>query len=630
MRRKTIAICVTAYDIEYESAVVMGVYERCKELGINLLCFAPMTKKLSLNYDFSLSDSVIKGETEIFNLINFDMIDGLLLMGESFATRDIIPSLVEKANEKGVPVINLNDTEYLLDHNILLSDKDAMKLTVRHLIEEHGKKRIGFIGGFPGNIQTEDRIEAYKSVLVEKNIPIDEKLITYGEFWKKSLECTEELMKLEPKPDAIACASDSMAFFCMDKLRELGYRIPEDVAVTGFDGLKDCDVSKPRLTSVKRDHEKAGVEAVNLLMKMWSGEDIPETYYVGSKLIVKESCGCNCEKISEKDFYTEHYAEINRYKEFNSSTIHSNALFADIISSKELFAGMGRSADFFPLNRMFICISPEYEQSAYNVHSTESFVGLSDKMLSMVKHGHDVPEFTKFPTKQLVPMDILSEEKPVFFAFSPLYFKNRSLGYVAFEPTEIEGEGGLFGIWLMNVSHNVGSFYMNKSLEKLYVRDHLTGLLNRHGMERFGNELLEQAKAKHTSFTVICADVDGLKPINDTYGHEAGDNAIKQTSIAIRCSMAGNGICIRTGGDEFCVFVAGSSEQEIKNYISNIELMLKEYNEDSELPYKVNCSCGYATAPADETDSISDIMNKADERMYEIKSANKAARADIN
>ena len=223
-------------------------------------------------------------------------------------------------------------------------------------------------------------------------------------------------------------------------------------------------------------------------------------------------------------------------------------------------------------------------------------------------------------------MDILNGEEPVFFAFSPLYFRNISLGYVAFEPDRIEGEGSLFGVWLMNISHNIGSFYMNKALEKLYVRDHLTGLLNRHGMERFGTELLEQAKAKHTTFTVICADVDGLKPINDTYGHEAGDNAIKQTSIAIRCSMAGNGICIRTGGDEFCVLVAGSSEKEINDYIFNIGKMLKEYNEDNDLPYEVNCSCGYATALAAETDSISDIMNMADERMYEIKSANKARR----
>ena len=92
-----------------------------------------------------------------------------------------------------------------------------------------------------------------------------------------------------------------------------------------------------------------------------------------------------------------------------------------------------------------------------------------------------------------------------------------------------------------------------------------------------------------------------------------------QASIAIRCSMAGNGICIRTGGDEFCVLVAGCADEAIKDYIQNIGRILEEYNAESGLPYKVSCSCGYASASADETDSIADIVNMADERMYDVK-----------
>ena len=64
MKRRTIAICVTSYDYEYESMIVKGVSERCHELGINLLSFSPMTKKLELSSNITLSDNVIKGETE--------------------------------------------------------------------------------------------------------------------------------------------------------------------------------------------------------------------------------------------------------------------------------------------------------------------------------------------------------------------------------------------------------------------------------------------------------------------------------------------------------------------------------------------------------------------------------------
>ena len=75
-------------------------------------------------------------------------------MGDSFITRDVIPTIEARAKENGVPVVNINDTEYLLDYNVLLSDKEAMKYPVSHLIEKHGKRRIGFIGGYVGNIQT--------------------------------------------------------------------------------------------------------------------------------------------------------------------------------------------------------------------------------------------------------------------------------------------------------------------------------------------------------------------------------------------------------------------------------------------------------------------------------------------
>lgn len=629
MKHKTIALCITGYDAEFE--YVQGIFKRCSELDINLLCFSPMTRKLELNSDGVLSEIVIKGETELYELINFNMTDGLILMGETFITRESIGLLEQRAQEHNVPVVNLNDTVKLLEHNVILSDKTAMRLPVRHLIEEHGRKRIGFIGGFPGNVQTEERLAAYKAELSEHGIPFDCELVTYGEFWKKAYDCTERLMSLENKPDAIVCANDSMAFFCMDKLKEMGYRVPEDVAVTGFDGVRDGEMYEPSLTSVKQDQYGSGIEAVNVLTRLWAGEDVPEISYVESRLVIRDSCGCIVRKNEpEVDFYTKHYAALNRFKEFNTYTTYSNALISGIDSSKELFDVMSKGADFFSFNRMFMCISPKFENTSFLANQSGSgFIGMSETMLSMVRYGHDVPEITEFDTRKILPIDFLNEDKPVFFAFSPLYFKNRFLGYVAFEPTKLEGEGDLFGVWLLNTSHNTGSFYMNKALEALYVKDHLTGLYNRHGMEQLAPELFRGAREKHTSFTVICADIDRLKPINDTYGHEAGDNAILQTANAIRTSLKGNGIAIRTGGDEFCIMLSGCTDTEIEGYIHDIGVYLDSYNAESNLPYSVGCSCGYVTVNADETDDMSEVMNMADEKMYLIKFQKKAnARLD--
>lgn len=637
MSRRTIAVCVTGYDWENESRIVAGISKSCRAMDINLLSFSPMTRKLEMNTNVVLSPDVIRGENQIYELIPFDRIDGLLLLGDSFADKDQIPVLKEKADSHGVPVININDCERMLDLNVILSDKTAMQFAVRHLIREHGRHRIGFIGGFPGNIQTEERLAAYKLVLEENDIPFDEELVTYGEFWKKSYDCTTQLMALENKPDAIVCASDSMSFFCMDRLKELGYRVPEDVSVTGFDGIKDGDLYSPKVTSVRLDHEGAGVAAVALLKRIWDGEKpaAPYTEYVDSKLLIKQSCGCNPDKGKNEDFYTDHYSVVNLLKEFNAYTVHSNAVFAGAGSSAELFSAMSRGADFFRLNRMFVCIDAALEKGASEGAKAfdRSITGMSETVLSMVRYGHDIPELAEFRTKELVPVDILNEEKAVFFAFSPLYFKSRTLGYVAFEPSVIEGEGGLFGIWLMNISHNAGSFYMTRELQRiagelahLSVRDTLTGLYNRRGMEKLGTELLEKARSEGSTMTIICADIDRLKPINDTYGHEAGDNAITQAAKAILEAMPEHSVCVRTGGDEFCILAAGMSSDETDLSIGRIHKILDEYNDRNGLPYTVGCSCGYASAPACEIGSIDDIMKRADANMYDIKVKKKALR----
>lgn len=258
MRRKCIAVCVTGYNWEYETRVVKGISEKCAELDINTLIFATLIKRTPLNFDRRLPESIIRGESEIFNLINYDLIDGIIILGDSIISENIIDDITEKAAQKNIPVVNVNDPKHKLYKNVILSDKTAMEFVMRHLIDVHHLTKINFIGGFPGNLQTEERLAAYKKVLSEHNIPIEESRIAYGEFWTKAAKCTEEFMTSDNKPEAIVCASDTMAIFAMDYLQNNGYKIPEDVIVTGFDGIEDCEHYSPTLTSVRRGFVSAG------------------------------------------------------------------------------------------------------------------------------------------------------------------------------------------------------------------------------------------------------------------------------------------------------------------------------------------------------------------------------------
>lgn len=636
MRRKNIAVCVTGYDAEYESLIIKGIYDRCVENDINLLVFASMIKKPELSSAHTLADSTVRGESEIFNLINYDMIDGLIIMGDSIVNEAVITEVDRRTREKGIVMVNVSDPQHKAQKNVLLSDSTAMGFVVDHLIEEHGLKHINFIGGFPGNLQTEERLSAYKNSLTRHGIPVEEDRIAYGEFWKKAAECTAKFMEAGEKPEAIACASDSMAFFSVEWLKDHGYKVPDDIIVTGFDGIKDGSLYSPSITTVRKDFEKAGTAAVDVILDVLAGKDVPDDIYIDSALCTRQSCGCvPIIQQDVTDFYSKHYDELNTIKGFNNYSLDMDTKYASAATSQELFESAQYGATFFGLKRLYICIGADIECSEPSLENrTDSrYNGICNTMVSMLKYGHDIPVGTKFRSADLIPEDILNGEKPVIVAFSPLYFKDDFLGYLAFEPSKIIGIGELFPTWTTQLSSNAGSFYMNKELqyfvdklESLYMCDPLTGLYNRRGLDRLGKQLLKQAKSRGELFTVFVADIDHLKPINDIYGHEAGDNAILQTAKAIKKAMSENAVCVRTGGDEYCVLISHTEENQPEALAEQVALLLEEYNKDSGLAYKVGCSCGWCTARASELERFDELSARADENMYRTKMAKKAAR----
>lgn len=637
MKRKTIALCVTGYNWEYESRVVDGVWRECLERDVNLFVFSTQMRRPELNSDRVLPESIIRGEIEIFNLINYDIIDGIVILGDSLIEESVIGDISEKAKARNIPVININDPEHITDYNIELSDKTAMEFVMRHLIDDHGVTKINFIGGFPGNLQTEERLAAYKKVLAEHNIPIEESRIGYGKFWKEAYDCTKEFMESGSAPQAIVCASDTMSFFCMDYLKEHGYKIPQDILVTGFDGIKDCEMYSPTVTTVRRSFAKAGKRAVELFTNIWAGKNPPHTVSVESELIKNESCGCKMDKnFKAPSFYEKNYAWHDKMMEFNTYIVEMNANFASARNSVELYESCIKGAQFFKLKKMFICICSDIERNNSGLRDENlrtAYKGMSDTMISMLQYGHDVPIGTEFRSAQLVPEDYQNSEKPQLYAFSPLYFKESFLGYVAYQPSTIKGQGDFFSTWMLSVANNAGSFYMKNQLEyvvsqleDLYVRDPLTNLFNRRGMNQFGGTVIHYAKLNNRLITVICADIDNLKPINDKFGHEAGDNAISQAASAILTSMPAESVCTRTGGDEFCVILSSNSCNEIDGYIKKLDGELANYNRQSGLPYKVECSCGYHCVKGCDIETVDSLIKLADAEMYKVKAAKKTNR----
>ncbi len=161
---------------------------------------------------------------------------------------------------------------------------------VSHLLRL-GRQRIALITGPSSSLAAEDRKQGYLKALRQRGVHINESLMARGDFTEtSSYEATLRLLPLEP--DAIFVASDSMALGALRALRQAGKRVPEEVAIVGFDDMPQAETANPPLTTVRQPIRRAGVLAVEMLIDILrNGSEAPRRIILPTELVIRASCG---------------------------------------------------------------------------------------------------------------------------------------------------------------------------------------------------------------------------------------------------------------------------------------------------------------------------------------------------
>lgn len=622
MKRKNIAVCVSGFEWTSESEIINGIKKTANAQNINVLVFDSIFRKS--NFFSSDSDkikNILLGEDEIFNLINYRMIDGLILLSDSIFSEDVIQKIQKSCEKNKIPLVNINDITRKFSHNVIIQNKDAMELVVDHLITVHKAKNINFISGFPGNKESEDRLAAYRKILAKYNIPYEEDRVGYGNFYKQAVDVTKEFLNTKKKIDAIVCANDSMAIYVTEFLLGRGIKVPEDIIVTGFDGIKSAFRCKPSITTVTTEYEKLGREAVKLILNLLNNGSGKETVAVKSKLVVQESCGCVKNKAKEDMYELQNRGE-NLFTSFSNNLSRMNSLCASAEDTVTIFKYLMSCNEVFDFKTVAIFLCSELEKGKgffYSDIYEDKKYGLSNKMISVLQWGHCIPLLKEFKTSEMIPSELWNREDPLRITFNPLYFKDKFLGYIAYEFNGGKEHPHMFMLWLQSLATNIGSFYEKRELENLYMHDPLTGLYNRSGMNKLYSKVFAKLKEEKGYVTVVCSDIDRLKRINDRYGHEAGDIAIKKVADALKNCFPKQSICVRTGGDEYSVLIHTKSKPDILLYERKLRMYFEKFNKTSGLPFRINSSCGYCTSSYEKEPSLGSMLRVADEELYKAK-----------
>ena len=179
--------------------------------------------------------------------------------------------------------------------------------------------------------------------------------------------------------------------------------------------------------------------------------------------------------------------------------------------------------------------------------------------------------------------------------------------------------------WLRFVNISLEMVQAKNKLMMMSLRDEMTGAYNRRGMRIKADELIAGA-AEGDNFYVYVIDMDGLKYINDTFGHNDGDLGIKTVYSAAESILYPDEVCVRAGGDEFYIFGVGKClDDELDKRSEAFAEKLNELNNRLDKPYIVSASIGYAYDDVKNL-VIDNVINTADERMYRHKLERKKQR----
>ncbi len=554
-------------------------------------------------------------ETEVFNLIPYDRTDVVVIMDEKIKNRDVVLGIIEKAGENNVPVI-VADGEYEGTSCVKFDYAGGFEKVVRHVIEDHEVKRPHIMAGFRNNAFSDERIAVFRKVIEENGFTFDESMVSYGDFW--AIPCraaAKELLEREVLPDAIVCANDIMAINVCDIFTEAGVRIPEDVLVSGFDGIDEAFQAKPGITTSKCNQKLMADAVMDTIVRVLAGErcvekKIPPTF------IPNESTGCDRTELRKKAAV----AELNNSFYHHEDELHvMQSIISRLMMGKDVVGSirfmkrtMGRHA----------CVV--VEDSCFDLENNFFYEDVEKGTRIVIYDAYkSIEKPYPYDPQELVPHldEIMKAGGPVIF--NSLIYMAKSPGFVCYSFPDVElidynrtpNLTNCFEMSFGGYVVNRHQDYLREKIRQMYQNDALTGLYNRLAFISRMEDVLKDPEVMGQKLTVIVLDLNGLKQINDNLGHLSGDAAIKAVAVALKASCPGSAICVRIGGDEMLSVIIGECDTEAIR--ADIEKHLA--SSESELGFPVSASIGTYSDVFDEKLDINKIIGLADERMYEMK-----------
>ena len=614
-KRKLIGVCLSHAYEDINSSLVSALCRGAEKRGWKLIIFN------SFNDMFD-NDKYDRGARSVFDAVNYDLMDGLIIGSDTFYDRELVNSIIRSCEAAKVPVISLGVS--LPGCTCVIPDyRDTYKTLLNHVIRDHEARDTFFIAGVEGEVHSDTRIACWQEVLAENGLPFAKENLAYGDYWEgPASTITEELISgREKMPDAIFCANDTMAHAVISVLVSHGIRVPEDVIVTGFDGIRASRVYRPHLTTCMCDPADEAEECLNLLAEEdLSGRTVTVAHYNR----YAASCGCKDIPMPEEEI-----VEAYRDMEYASR------------QETHLFKTAHNAMDCPDMNSLLNCLSRIIQQNSvlclnehfyYGENDEKNFTDRLDNTLvcvPAVSNKRPNADWTRIYLPDMFPRfsHWMNDEGHTACMFTSVFSGDIVCGYYVTPMDNVSRDiqsakriGNILNFIFANMISQITRKNMLSNLENSLYIDPMTGISNLKGANRWYETHSADSEIKQKAFAVSVYSIVRYNYILDNYGVDDIEWVMHTVTDALSKANGPDAMIARIADDQLLVINIADSGNEVgakvTKAVTSFFSCIEEANSVSPKVYNIEVNSGCTVADDGWKDSLETYIKLAVGNLY--------------
>ncbi|MCR5419175.1 MAG: GGDEF domain-containing protein [Lachnospiraceae bacterium] len=630
MARKKIGLFMNEISQFFQEAFGKALASAVAERDMDLIAYASYGA-YSCPYGRNLLSEM--GKKNIIHLPDYSTLDAIIALPNSFDIPGMEAEFFEivKANAT-CPVICLqNDISdrYPEFYSITIANRETMYEMTKHVIDVHGCTDIRYMSGPFDSKDSPDRLKGFELAMEEAGLTIGPNTVFEGNYWiNRGPQALDFFIEgSDGYPQAVICANDYMALSICDELKKRGKKVPEDVCVTGFDGIREGKHYDPPLTTVMISPQEYARAAVQLIDRLFAGEDCEHVLTLSGGFRQRQSCGCDGK--GKKHPYDE-TVDLRKLIDTEGLLREVGKMTGDFQGRFDLDNTLS-IADFYfgtlGCSNGYLCLCEEGDTPMMSIEQNRVFTDEMKLVQSMRAGERLLADIVneKFDRRDILPPRFFDDDRPQTLILFPIHYKNKEYGYLAMKARPGEWPNSLTDTYINELSSAMENhYYQNRfsefeEIKRIAETDPLTGLYNRRGFEKSLSSVLAKREREGSAgigVSIASVDMDNLKTINDEHGHHEGDFALITLANTLKACIRDGEVCARFGGDEFSVILINGQPDRPEVFAKEFAALLANASDASGKPYPIHASLGISELKGRHTKDIVECMRKADADMY--------------